>query len=232
MKRALFIILLFVAIAEIVAYADPNANLTGSGDFSASAVLWFSGTDVTAQVSGTINLKGSLAIGDTVKAFNAQGTLNGKARGNSETLIGSGWATFTARGTLASGEPSGEASGEAIVLHGAINLSTDDIDLSSDTAGSAKGSLYVVVTLPDQSLRMRGNVSGTASGGFVKPDDPHTMRLDGTGSFTFAVATRDAIVESKSDQEDASASEVFWNTDDWPQEMRDQFIHMMEEESK
>ena len=227
MKRALFILLL-VAIAGIVGYADPNANLTGSGDFSASAVLWFSGTDVTAQVSGTINLKGNLAIGDTVKAFNVQGPLSGRASGNSETLIGSGWATFTARGTLASGEPSGEA----IVLHGAINLSTDDIDLSSDTAGSAKGSLYVVVTLPDQSLRMRGNVSGTASGGFVKPDDPHTMQLDGTGTFTFAVATRDATVESKSDQEDASASEVSWNTDGWPQEMRDQFIHMMEEESK
>ncbi|MEA3239105.1 MAG: hypothetical protein U9Q94_04935 [Candidatus Bipolaricaulota bacterium] len=239
MKYTLFI-LLVVAVAACVSYADssvpnvapvqPNllqaslvqANLAGSGDFSASAVLWFSGTDVTAQLSGDLSLNGDLTLGATQARFSAEGTLDGEAIGDSNTLMGSGWATFSARGTL--------ASGEAIMLHGAIKISADDVELSADAAGSGTGSLYIVLILPDQTLRLRGTVTGTASGGFGIPDDPQTMQLDATGSFVFVVATRDAALENGSDQEDSSMSELSWNTYDWPQEISDQFAGMMQEE--
>lgn len=254
MKHALFI-LLIVTVAACVVYADANTSpaqarlaqaslvqvnlvqtsMAGSGDFSASAVLWFSGTNVTAQISGAISLTGDLTIGDTKTAFHAQGTLSGAASGDSNTLIGSGWATFTARGML--------DSGEVITLHGAIELSTNDVDLSADTAGSGTGSLYVVLTLPDQTLRLRGIVSGNAGGGFVAPDDPQTMQLDGIGSFTFSVATRDAAeggsnldgsAESGLSPEGGLSPEsgLSWNTDEWSQELREQFTRMIEEESE
>lgn len=230
-KHALFILLVVVVVA-CVAYAEPNAQatnsvpatLSGDGDFSASAVMWFSGTTVTAQVSGTVSLTGELTIGDTEATFKAKGTLRGAASGDSNTLIGGGWATFTARGTL--------DSGEAITLHGAINLSSDDINLSSDTAGGGTGSLYVVLTLPDRVLHLRGKATGTAGGGFVTPDDPHTMQLDGTGSFTFTVVTRTAGEKCGLEQNGSSNGELSWNTDEWPQEIREQFTKMMREESK
>ena len=223
MKYALLIALMVVVFAGIV-YAKPNVSMSGSGDFSASAVLWFSGTNVTAQVSGNLTLTGELAIGETESTFEAKGTLSGAADGDSNSMIGSGWATFTSRGTL--------DTGEGITLRGAINLSTDDINLASDTAGTGAGSLYVVLTLPDQTLHLRGNATGTAGGGFVTPDDPNTMQLDGTGSFTFAVAIRDAVVESTPNQGQSPASELSWNPDEWSQDLRDQFIRIMQEESE
>lgn len=226
MKHAL-LILLIVTFAVCVAFAGPStsptqANLAGSGNFSASAVLWFSGTNVTAQVSGTMSLNGSLSIGDNKRSLKARGTLTGGASGDSNTMIGGGWATFTARGTL--------DSGEAITLRGAINLSADDVDLSSDTAGSGTGSLYIVLMLPDQTLRMRGEATGTAGGGFVTPDDPHTMQVEGSGSFTFTVVTREATTNDVVEQETPQESVLSWNPADWPQEMHEQFIRMMQEE--
>jgi len=233
-KHAL-LILLIIAVAACVSYADSSspdvapvqpsfvqASLAGSGGFSASAVLWFSGTDVTAQISGVISLMGDLMIGDTKTSLHAEGTLDGKTSGDSNTLIGSGWATFSARGTL--------ASGEAIMLHGAIKISADDIELSMFTAGSGTGSLYIVLTLPDQTLRLRGTVMGTAGVGFGIPDDPQTMQLDATGSFTFAVTTSDAVLENGSDPEDSASEDFSWDTTEWPQEIRDQFTTVMQEE--
>jgi len=213
-----------LAVVAGVAYAEPRADMSGSGDFSASAVLWFYGTNVTAHVSGNLTLKGDLTIDGTEAAFSARGPLVGAASGDSNTMTGSGWATFNARGTL--------DTGEAITLRGAIDLSTDDVDLSSQTSGSGTGSLYVILTLPEQKLRLRGTIAGTAGGGFVAPDDPQTMQLDGAGSFTFALASRDAAVKKETDQSDSEESNLSWNTDQWPQELREQFVRMMEEESK
>ena len=240
MKYAL-VILLVVAVAVCVSYADSSApdvapvqanlvqaslvqaslvqaSLTGSGDFSASAVLWFSGTDVTAQIRGAISLMGDLMIGDTKTALDAEGTLDGEASGDSNTLMGSGWATFSSYGTL--------DSGEAIMLHGAMKISADDVELSTDAAGSGTGSLYIVLTLLDQMLRLRGTVTGTAGGGFGIPDDPQTMQLEATGSFVFVVATRDVAPE------DSASDDFSWDSAEWPQEIRDQFTRMMQEESE
>lgn len=223
MKHALLVFVI-VAVVAGIASAEPRANMSGGGDFSASAVLWFSGTNVTAQVSGNVTLKGELTIDGTKAAFRARGPLVGAASGDSDTMTGSGWTTFNARGTL--------DTGEAITLHGAIDLSTDDVDLSSQTAGSGTGSLYIVLSLPDQVVRLRGTATGTAGGGFVTPDDPQTMQVDGAGSFTFAVATRDAKVKDETDQSDSEELTLSWNTEEWPQELREQFVRMMEEESE
>ena len=227
MKYAL-LIFVTIAIATGVAYAEPNARISGSGDFLASAVLWFSGTDVTAQLSGDLALCGDLTIGKTKVAFQVKGTLQGAARGDSNTMIGSGWATFIARGMA----DSGGAEGEAISLHGAIDLTTNDVDLSSDTGGSATGSLYIVLTLPDQTLHLRGTATGTASGAFVRPDDPQTMQLDGEGSFSFVVVTQGASSESDPSEEDWSETALSWDTEQWPQDLRNQFVRMMQEESE
>ena len=223
MKYALLIALMVVIAAGIV-YAEPRASMSGSGDFSASAVLWFSGTNVTAQVSGNLTLTGELAIGETESTFKAKGTLSGAADGDSNTMIGSGWATFTARGTL--------DTGEGITLRGVINLSTDDINLASDTAETGAGSLYVVLTLLDQTLHLRGRATGTAEGGFVTPDDPNTMQLDGTGSLTFTVVTREAVEKGEPEDTGSSGEELSWNPDEWSQDLRDQFIRIMQEESE
>ena len=223
MKYALFMMLMIVAAVGIV-YAEPNASMSGGGDFSASAVLWFSGTDVTAQVTGSVVIKGDLVLGSETTPFQAKGPLKGAASGDSNTMIGSGWATFIARGKL--------ATGEEITMRGAIDLSTDDIDLSSDTAGSGTGSLYVVLSLPDQTLRLRGTTTGTAGGGFVTPDDPNTMQLDGSGSFTFTIATKDASSKEQPKKEDSQASVLSWDTQQWPAELLEQFVKMMQEESE
>ncbi len=224
MKHALLIALMLVAASGIV-FAEPNATMSGGGDFSASAVLWFAGTNVTAQVSGNLTLTGELVVGGTESAFKAKGSLSGAASGDSNTMIGSGWATFVARGTL--------ATGEEISMRGAIDLSTDDIDLSSDTAGNGTGSLYVVLSLPDRTLRMRGSATGMAGGAFVPPDDPNTMQLDGKGSFTFTIASRDASSgEGLGQEEDSQVSILSWDTQQWPDQLREQFRRMMQEESE
>ena len=219
MKYALLVALI-VAVAAGIAYAEPKASMSGGGDFSASAVLWFSGTNVIAQVSGNLTINGEIAIGEDKSSFKAKGPLTGAADGDSSAMTGSGWATFIARGTL--------DTGEAITLRGAIELSADDLDLSSGAAGA--GSLYIILTLPDQMLQLRGKATGTAGGGFVAPDDPNTMQLDGSGSFTFTVTTRVAAQKSETEDSDSSSEDLSWDPDDWSQDLHDQFIRMMQEE--
>jgi hypothetical protein len=201
-----------------------HASLVGNGDFAASAVLWFCGTEVSANILGTICLNADLEIEDMMLRFNAMGALSGQARGNSDTLIGSGWAVFNARGSL--------DSGEAVILYGAIQISPDGIDLSSQTAGIGKGSLYTLIQLRDEVLHLRGAAAGTASGGFVKPDNPHTMQLAETGGFTFMATTNHQESDKFSEDLGLSHKGLSWSLDEWPQEIREAFHLMMEGESE
>ena len=101
MKHAL-LILLIVAVAAGIAYAEPDANMSKSGDFSASTVLWFSDTNVTVQVSGDLTLKKDLIIGDTTHSqHQPRGTLSGSAKGrfiapdDAQTMQLEGAGSFT-----------------------------------------------------------------------------------------------------------------------------------------
>jgi len=39
-------------------------------------------------------------------------------------------------------------------------------------------------------------------------------------------------VKDETDQSDSEEGNLSWNTDQWPQELREQFVRMMEEESE
>ncbi len=199
-----------------------QASLCGNGDFAASAVLWFRGTEVTSDIFGSICLYADLAIGDVVSKLNPAGTLSGKAIGNTDTLIGSGWAIFTSRGSLDSGED--------VVLYGAIEISPDGIDFSSQSAPVGKGTLYILLSLQDETLCLRGAASGTASGGFVNPDNPHTMQLEEIGAFAFMVTTDHETSARLIADLCLTSSGLSWSLDEWPREIREGFEQMIKEE--
>ncbi len=239
MKRSLFIALV-VAVAACISYAEPSAadedplqvglvqaSLDGSGDLSGTIILWFAGTNVTAQVNADVALSGTLSVNDVNTAFTAKGTANGSGVCDMNTLAVSAWVTFLAHGTLATDEP--------ITLRGGIELATGGVALSSETAGSGAGTLYVAVTVSNATEYLIGTVTGSASGGFVPPDDPTTMQMTGTGSLSLAATTTSHAATCASGQGPAGSStdngvRLPWKLDTWPEEMRQQLIELMGDE--
>jgi hypothetical protein len=212
MKR-IFYILAILTLFTLPSYGE--ATLSGSGDFSGRAVLSFLGTSVTAPFTGKIFLSGTLTnCGETIP-FTASGTIDGTAAGDSETLVGTAWATLTAHGTL--------QTGEAIDIRGGFTIDSNDLSSISETAGSGTGSLYLVIRTRGTTLKLTGQVEGSASGGFVAPEDPHTMEVAGSGTMRFEATSHTTPEEDTPSDLEEEEDPLPWDLSTWPEETAEHF---------
>ena len=218
MKR-IFYILAILLLLTLPAYGE--ATLSGSGDFSGRAVLSFLGTSVTATFTAEISLSGTLTdCGETIP-FTASGTIGGTAAGDSETLAVIAWATLTAHGTL--------QTGEAIDIRGGFTIDSNDLSSISGTAGTGTGSLYLVIRARGTTLKLTGYVEGSASGGFVAPEDPHTMEVAGSGTMCFEATSLTQPKENLPSDLEEEEDPLLWDLSTWPEEMSARLLHLLEE---
>jgi hypothetical protein len=151
--------------------ADPFA---ATGNVSGAAVLSFSGSNVSAQFAGEIELAGALAIGARTVSFRAKGSIHGSGRGDTGTLSGQAWGTFSAEGTTDLGKP--------IVLSGGVSFSSSGITAAHGASGSASGTFCLVAAVEGSRVEFQGRALASGGGEFVTPDDPYTMKVAGGGT--------------------------------------------------
>lgn len=175
MHRVPTVLILLCAFATAAA-ANDSFRALGTAD--GSAVLWFAGDSVTASIDATVFAEGVLTLAGVDREFSASGRAIGSGEGNLSTLAVDAWAAFTAEGIT--------AEGERVTLRGGISVDGLDAAATSSTGGKGWGRFYLVITVGSEVWISEGDAMGEAAGGFVVPDDPHTMQLAGSGSFTFA----------------------------------------------
>jgi len=223
MKTARWIVyLLLLAAVPVTA-----GTLEGQGTADATAVLYFAGTQVTGTLDGTFTLTGRLVLDDEPIPFTAAGWTTGEGEGDTATLDVKAWATFAVRGTT--------EDGQSLVVQGGLTLSSLTAD-ATGTAGSGSGTFFATVFLDGQQYHAQGSAEGSASGGFVPPEDPYSMELKGHGSFTLigtlalVAADDEQADEPDSTFEQAQASlaaELPWDEGAWPEALMAQLLQLL-----
>jgi len=149
-------------------------TFTAAGDVSGAAVLNFAGTAVSARFEGQIELAGTLPVGTRTVSFTAKGAVHGSGRGDTATLSGQAWGTFTAEGTTDQGKP--------LALSGGVSFSSDGLTVAGGTSGSAGGTFCLVAVMDGVRLELQGRALVAGGGEYVAPDDPYTMKVAGGGT--------------------------------------------------
>ncbi|MBN1857586.1 hypothetical protein JW848_00050 [Candidatus Bipolaricaulota bacterium] len=160
---ALLVTCLVLAAPYTAVATSLGAEMRGE----ATAVLRFLATDVTAEISGTAAMDGTLAIDDQRQHIEACGTLSGQGTGDSYTLAASGWVVFDLSGSAA----------DAVRLRGVLRLSATGVS-TQDPSGEATGAFVAVLEIAGDFWRIAGTVSGTASGAIVAPEIQYTMQVE------------------------------------------------------
>jgi hypothetical protein len=143
-----------------------------------TVVLWFLGENVTADVRSHMAFSGSLLLGSTSTAFSASGRASGSGVGNPGTLAVDATIAFAAVGTT--------DSGTACSIEGGIVVTAIDSDGATSTSGKGRGRFFLLITTSAGRWIVEGDAEGVASGGFVVPEDPHSMQLEGSAVFTLS----------------------------------------------
>ena len=206
-------------------------TMDGQGTAVGNAVLWFSGTSVTATFEGTFTLTGQLVLADTVIPFSTSGWARGAGSGDTATLDVEAWATFAASGST--------EAGEEIVVQGGLTFSGLSAD-ASESSGSVAGDFFATVFIGDQQYYAQGSADGSATGMFVVPEDPLSMELAGEGFFNFSsemTLVSPAAQETDSSDPDSSNSEsqgqfsvaelLPWDPETWPEELLAQLLDIL-----
>ncbi len=208
----------FIVPLAIILIAVPvlaQTSFTGSGDFSGTAVLWFAGTDVTAKFTGQLSLSGSVTLDGQTFRFTAKGVTRGSGEGDSSTMEGVAWGVFTLTGRT--------ETGEEIEIRGGVTGDAGSFTFSSDTtAGAGSAEFFALIIVGDEKIEAAGRVDGEASGGFVPPDDPYTMQIEGTGTMNFhtssAVPAGDPTTVEK---------RLPWKLSTWPADLRAELLSLL-----
>lgn len=207
------VVLMAILLATAPAWAQ--TSLTGSGDFSGTAVLWFAGTDVTAKFTGQLSLSGSVTLDGHTFRFTAKGVAHGSGKGDSATLEGVGWVVFTLAGRT--------DTGGKIEIRGGVTGDAGSFTFSSDeTAGAGTADFFALIILGDKKIEAAGQVNGKASGGFIPPDEQYTMQVEGTGTMefrtSFAAPAGDSVTIGK---------HLPWKLSAWPADLRAEFLSLL-----
>jgi len=173
MRTAILVILLATVSWSLCAQEPFHAN----GESVGQTVIWFYGSRVDTTFDGILELAGTLHIGGNPLSFTATGPSYGSGIGDTGTLAVTLWVIFTAEGTI--------DSGESISLRGGIVILGEEADLTTLSLGAGMGTFFLIADALDATIWVSGTLETTASGAFVPADDPVTMQIEGTGTFTF-----------------------------------------------
>ncbi len=224
-----------IAIAIVLlCFAAGYANsIDAQGTASGRVILYFSGTSARGTFTSTFILTGQLMIDDVVTPFSASGWARGAGSGDTATLDLDAQATFSASGIT--------QTGEAITVQGGLTLSGLTAG-ASDSSGSGTGEFIATVFIGDRIYRVQGDADGSASGGFVIPEDPYSMELAGEGIFHLAgeltpldpaqQETSAPDAEDSAQQPDGQAlasaiGELPWDTTTWPEELLAELLQIL-----
>lgn len=211
------------AIAVLLAVtALAQSGIDAEGVANGTTVLWFSGTKVTASIDSDFSVSGSLEIEGRTVAFTAFGTAFGAGAGDSAALTFDVWIVIEATGTTDDGEP--------LSLRGGMAGSGEDTDLSASAFGLASGPFFFLVTLGTDPYRAGGTAAGSAAGAFVVPDDPQTMQIEGTGTYTLIgeLVGGEAFADGEDGQPDYLAH-LPWDPASWPDELLNRLLVLLRE---
>jgi len=217
-------LLLMLLLASLPATAG---SLEGQGTASANAVLYFAGTHATGTLDGTFELTGQLTIEDETIPFSASGWVQGEGEGETDTLDIDAWATFAVCGMTEDGRD--------LAVQGGMTLSGLSAS-SSGTSGSGTGTFFATIFLDGAQYYAQGDAEGSATGGFVPPEDPYSMELAGQGTFTLTGTLTPVPVEPNDTDEssppagedEASIASVLpWESTAWPEELLARLLHIL-----
>lgn len=210
------VVVLFFTLA-----AFAQSGIDAEGVVAGKTVLWFYGAEITALVESDFNVHGSLEIDGKTVSFTASGTAYGEGAGNSVALTLDVWLIMEAAGTTEDGEP--------ISIRGGMAGSSEDADISAGALGSATGPFFFVVILGTESYRARGMAEGSAAGAFVVPDDPLTMQMEGTGTYTLVGEL--LADDAPQDGEPAKSTHLAhlpWDPESWPAELLNRLLALLD----
>lgn len=174
MRTAILVMLLAAVSWSLFAQESFSVDAVSAG----TTVIWFYGTRVETTFDGILELTGTLESDDVPFSFTATGPSYGSGIGDTSTLAVTLWVVFEAEGTLDSG-------GAPITLRGGMHVLGEEADLTTLSLGAGTGVFFLIADVPDATLWVSGTLTTTASGAFVPADDPVTMQIEGTGTFSF-----------------------------------------------
>jgi len=177
-RKLVALLALILCLTPGLATAAVGADtFVAEAEGTGNAVLSFFGQEVTADVRASVTLSGILTVGGVGISFAAATTAVGSGIGNMDTLAVDAWVAVRGQGKT--------ESGAVVTLEGGISV--DSLDpATSSTGGEGTGHFYLLIATPDGNWIVEGEAAGNATGAFVVPDDPNTMEVEGTGSFSLS----------------------------------------------
>jgi hypothetical protein len=212
-----FIATLFTLLLSLPVLSQGTINAEGSS--TVTTVLWFNKTEITVKSSGDLSSTGSIDLNGETINFSAAGATFGSGLSNMETLATMAWNLVNASGTTENGVP--------ISIRGGVTISSSETDLATCSLGSGTGVFFFVVELPDRLVYVRGDAAGAATGTFVRPEDPSTMQIEGTGAFVFQGEVLAEEIASTLGSEEALLVELPWDLSTWPEELLAQLVELI-----
>ena len=212
-----FAVLLLVLYVGIAGFGQ--TLFCGSGDFSGTAVLWFSKTTVTARLDGALSLSGVLSVEGEAVSFEIEGQIVGAGEGDLETLAGVAWMTFIGQGALANGED--------VTVRGGLTADSGDFLISVDAEGEGTGSFFLMIALGEIRHEITGSARGATTGSFVPSDDPSTMQLVMSGTMEFESASSVSYLRSEPIDVETLQQRLPWDLDTWPDELVSHLLDLL-----
>ncbi len=206
--RTAFLVMLLAAVSWGLCAQEPFHAV---GVSAGQTVLWFYGSQVETTFEGTLELTGTLQVGNDQVTFAASGTSYGTGIADTGALAATLWILFRTTGAL--------DSGEFITLRGGMHVLGEEADLTTLSLGAGPGTFFLIADLPEESLWISGTLTTTASGIFVPAEDPLTMQIEGTGTFAFEgglLETSDALIE-----------QLPWDPASWPLETHEALLALL-----
>ena len=209
------IVILSLLLAS--AAASGAGAFTGTAAVSGDVVLTFSGTNVSARFVGEMVLSGTLPVGSGSVQFSAEGSVRGTGRGDTASLSGDAWGTFVVVGKT--------DQGKAITLSGGLAFSSSGLTLSDGNSGTATGTFCLIAELEGSRIEVQGQARASGSGEFVKPSDPYTMQMAGTG----LVELEAGFVQPPqlSTSLPAAWQGLPWDPRTWPQDLQAELLRLL-----
>jgi len=200
MRRLNLLLCLVLAVVSITGFGQSLFH--AEGDTEGTTVLWFLGTEITIDLTGTLALSVNVTLDEEPVALSCEGTTFGHGIGDSYTMLTTMWILFDTSGTT--------EDGRSAHLRGGVRLVGDEVDFDSLSLGAGGGGFILVLDLPETSHVVTGTLAATAGGQFVPPDQPGTMQVEGGGTFTF---DGDVV-----DRPETLSATFPWEDGGWPED--------------